>query len=67
MKFKHNETGEIIEVRAVRVYHKADGNTTYQDIDENFDLSQYVAFDEKNVDYSSIGFTKAPNDIWSRN
>jgi len=61
IRFKHKETGEIIELSRVRTYINNDGTKYNVDVTSNYDLSDYEEIKEQ-TDYSSIICTKAPND-----
>ena len=61
IRFKHKETGEIIELSRVRTYINNDGTQYNVDVTSNYDLSDYEEIKEQ-TDYSSIICTKAPND-----
>ena len=61
IRFKHKETGEVIELSRVRTYINNDGTKYNVDVTSNYDLSDYEEIKEQ-TDYSSITCTKAPND-----
>jgi hypothetical protein len=61
IRFKHKETGEVIELSRVRTYINNDGTKYNVDVTSNYDLSDYEEIKEQ-TDYSSIICTKAPND-----
>jgi hypothetical protein len=61
IRFKHKETGEIIELSRIRTYIKDDGSKYNVDVTMKYDLSEYEEIKEK-TNYSSIYCAKAPND-----
>ena len=62
IKFRHRETNEEIFLQRVRTYINDDGSKRNVDLSGRYDLSMYEEVRE-DIDYKSIAFKKAPNDI----